>query len=68
MIETLLGLWVLSDINRILVLRVFHFSKDVFVSFPFEEVVTNFPMTIISSIMERGPLSEVLSINIAFIS
>lgn len=66
-LESFFGFRVFANVDRLLVLRVLHISKDVLVCFPLEQVVAYLLMTIIGSIVKWCPQSEVLSIDVGLI-
>ena len=64
MLESLLAVVTLAKIEGKLILSAANFAKNIVVSLPLEQGVTDTRVTIICGVVKRRPLSMVLSINI----
>ena len=64
MLESFLAVITLAKIEGKLVLGGPNFTKDVVVSLPFKKSVAHTRMAVIRSIVQRGPLTVVLCIDV----
>ena len=64
MLESFLAVVALAQIEGKFILSAANFAKNIIVSFPFEECVTDARMAIICGVVKRRPLSVVLGIDV----
>jgi len=59
--------WILANVNGLLVLAVFHIPQFVIVGVPLEQEIAHLAETIVCCVMQRSPLTHVQSINIGLV-
>ena len=64
MLESFLAVVAFAQIEGKFILSAANFAKNIIVSFPFEEGVTDTRMAIICGVVKRRPLSVVLGIDV----